>query len=130
VSASAHGPARTAAAYGLEALIARLLVAGLWLAMGLILIGVVLMFATGTDPFDHGAIPPFDLAQIPSEMLALQPAGFLWAGIVLVIALPIGRVVVAGVGFLAAHDRRMALISLLVLLVVLASIGAAIGLGS
>ena len=61
-------------------------------------------------------------------MLALQPAGFLWAGIVLVIALPIGRVVVAGVGFLAARDRRMALISLLVLLVVLASIVAAIGL--
>ena len=59
------------------------------------------MLATGTDPLDHGAIPPFDLAQIPSEMLALQPAGFLWAGIVLIIALPIGRVVVAGVGFLA-----------------------------
>ncbi len=63
-------------------------------------------------------------------MLALQPAGFLWAGIVLIIALPIGRVMVAGVGFLAVHDRRMALISLLVLLVVLASIAAAIGLGS
>ncbi len=130
MSASAQGPGRTGAAYGLEALIARLLVAGLWLAMGLVLVGVVLMLTTGTDPFAHGAIPPFDLAQIPSEMLALQPAGFLWAGIVLVIALPIGRVVVAGVGFLAAHDRRMALISLLVLLVVLASIGAAIGLGS
>ncbi len=88
---------------------------GLWLAMGLILVGVVLMLATGMDPFDHGAVPPFDLAQIPSEMLALQPAGFLWAGIVLIIALPIGRVMVAGVGFLAARDRRMALISLLVL---------------
>jgi uncharacterized membrane protein len=111
-------------------LIARLLIVGLWLAMGFILVGVVLMLATGTDPLDHGPIPPFDPAQIPSEMLALQPAGFLWAGIVLVIALPIGRVVVAGVGFLAAHDRRMALISLFVLLVVLASIVAAIGLGS
>ena len=129
MSASAPGAARAGAAYGLEALIARLLVVGLWLAMGLVLVGVVLMLATGTDPLDHGAIPPFDLAQIPSEMLALQPAGFLWAGIVLIIALPIGRVMVAGVGFLAVHDRRMALISLLVLLVVLASIVAAIGLG-
>jgi uncharacterized membrane protein len=63
-------------------------------------------------------------------MLALQPAGFLWAGIVLIIALPIGRVIVAGVGFLTVHDRRMALISLLVLLVVLASIVAAVGTGS
>ena len=31
-------------------LIARLLVVGLWLAMGLVLVGVVLMLATGTDP--------------------------------------------------------------------------------
>jgi uncharacterized membrane protein len=129
VSAFEPGRARGGAAYGLEALIARLLVVGLWLAMGLVLVGVILMLVTGTDPFAHGAIPPFDLAEIPSEMLALQPAGFLWAGIVLVIALPIGRVMVAGVGFLAVHDRRMALVSLLVLLVVLASIAAAIGVG-
>lgn len=129
MSASGPGSARSGAAYGMEALIARLLIVGLWLAMGLVLVGVALMLATGTDPLDHGAIPPFDLAQIPSEMLALQPAGFLWAGIVLIIALPIGRVIVAGVSFLALHDRRMALISLLVLLVVLASIVAAIGLG-
>ena len=129
MSASAPGSVRTGAAYGMEALIARMLVVGLWLAMGLVLVGVVLMLANGTDPLDHGPIPPFELAQIPSEMLALKPAGFLWAGIVLIIALPIGRVMVAGVGFLAVHDRRMALISLLVLLVVLASILAAIGLG-
>lgn len=130
MSASPTGSAREGTAYGLEVAIGRLLIVGLWLAMGLVLAGVILMLATGTDPLDHGAIPPFDLAQIPSEMLALEPAGFLWAGIVLVIALPIGRVVVAGVGFLAVHDRRMALISVLVLLVVLASIGAAIGLGN
>jgi uncharacterized membrane protein len=130
VSALSPSSAGTGVADGLEALIARLLVVGLWLAMGLILVGVALMLATGTDPLDHGAIPPFDLARIPSEMLALQPAGFLWAGIVLIIALPIGRVVVAGVGFMAVHDRRMALISVLVLLVVLASIVAAIGTGS
>jgi uncharacterized membrane protein len=130
VSAPSAGAAREGAAYGLEVSIGRLLIGGLWVAMGLVLVGVILMLATGTDPLDHGAIPPFDLAEIPSEMLALQPAGFLWAGIVLVIALPIGRVVVAGVGFMAVHDRRMALISVLVLLVVLASIVAAIGLGN
>jgi uncharacterized membrane protein len=130
VSALSPRSAGAGVADGLEALIARILVVGLWLAMGLILVGVALMLSTGTDPLDHGAIPPFDLAQIPSEMLALQPAGFLWAGIVLIIALPIGRVIVAGVGFLTAHDRRMALISLLVLLVVLASIVAAVGTGS
>jgi hypothetical protein len=48
VSAFEPGRARGGAAYGLEALIARLLVVGLWLAMGLVLVGVVLMLATGT----------------------------------------------------------------------------------
>ena len=96
--------------------------------MGLILAGVVLMFATGVDPLAHGEVPPLRPGAILLDILALQPAGFLWAGIVLVIALPIGRVVVAGVGFLAAGDRRLALVSLLVLLVVLVSIIAALGL--
>ena len=125
---TAPAAARGDAAYALEAAVGRLLIVGTWLAMGLILAGVVLMFVTGVDPFAHGEVPPFEPAQIVPDMLALQPAGFLWAGIVLVIALPIGRVVVAGVGFLAAGDRRLALVSLLVFLVVLVSIIAALGL--
>jgi len=80
------------------------------------------MLAAGLDPLDHGAVPPFRLAAIPGEILALDPAGFLWAGIVLIIALPIGRVVVSGLGFLAARDVRMAAISLGVLVVVLVSV--------
>jgi len=109
-------------AYAMEAAVARLLVVGTWLAMGLVLVGVVLMLAAGLDPLDHGAVPPFRLAAIPGEILALDPAGFLWAGIVLIIALPIGRVVVSGLGFLAARDVRMAAISLGVLVVVLVSV--------
>jgi uncharacterized membrane protein len=119
---------RTDAAYALETVVARLLVAGTWLAMGLVLVGVVLMLVTGVDPLAHGAVPPFDVARIPSDIVALRPEGFLWAGIVLIIGLPIGRVIVAGVGFLAAGDRRLALVSLLVFLVVVVSIGAALGL--
>jgi uncharacterized membrane protein len=128
VTAPTAGAPRDAAAFALEAAVGRLLIVGTWLAMGLILAGVVLMFATGVDPFAHGAVPAFDPSQIVPDMLALRPAGFLWAGIVLVIALPIGRVVVAGVGFLAAGDGRLALVSLLVFLVVLVSIIAALGL--
>jgi uncharacterized membrane protein len=122
------GGTRVDAAYALEALVARLLVAGTWLAMALVLAGVVLMLVGGVDPLAHGAIPGFDAARIPADILALRPEGFLWAGIVLIIGLPIGRVVVAGVGFLAAGDRRLALVSLLVFLVVLVSILAALGL--
>jgi uncharacterized membrane protein len=115
-------------AYAMEAVVARLLVVGTWLAMGLVLVGVILMLATGVDPLDHGAVPPFQLTAIPGQMLALEPQGFLWAGIVLIIALPIGRVVVSGLGFLAARDLRMAGISLAVLIVVLVSVVASIAL--
>jgi uncharacterized membrane protein len=113
-------------AYAMEAAVARLLVVGTWLAMGLVLAGVVLMLASGVDPLDHGAIPPFRPAAIPGELLTLDPAGFLWTGVVLIIALPIGRVVVSGLGFLAARDLRMAAISIAVLVVVLVSVSASI----
>ena len=118
------------AAYALEAAIGKLLVAGTWLAMGLVAVGVILMLATGVDPLPNPPrpVPPFSLSSVAADLAALQPAGFLWAGILLVIALPIGRVIVAGVGFVAAKDWRLAMISGLVLLVVLISIGAALGL--
>ena len=112
-------------AYALEALVSKVLVVGTWTAMGLVLAGVLLMLATGVDPMAHGATPPFDLARIPADIAALKPEGFLWAGIALIVALPVGRVVVAGVGFLAAGDRRLALVSLLVFLVVVGSVAAA-----
>ena len=128
MSATSPAPQGGSAAEVLEAAIGRLLIAGTWLAMALVLVGVMLMLMAGVDPLAHGAIPPFDPAQIPAELLALQPVGFLWAGIVIIIALPIGRVVVAGLAFAAARDLRLALVSSLVLLVVLVSIGAAIGL--
>lgn len=116
------------AAVAIEAAIGRLLIGGTYVAIGLVLAGVVGMLMTGVDPLQHGTPPAFELARIPADIVALRPEGFLWAGLVTVLALPIGRVIVSGVGFLAAHDRRLALVSLAVLLVVLASIGAALGL--
>ena len=111
----------------LETTVARLLVAGTYLAMALIVAGVVLLLAAGLDPLTAPA-PPFDLATIPADIAALEPEGFLWLGLVVVLALPLGRVVVSGVGFLVGGDRRLALVSLLVLLVVVGSIAAAVGL--
>lgn len=119
---------RNDTADALEATIGRLLVAGTWLAMALVLVGVLLMLAGGVDPLTRSGIPSFDLSRIPADLAALRPGGFLWAGIALIVTLPVGRVVVAGLGFLAARDGRLALISLLVLLVVVISITAALGL--
>ena len=114
--------ASSEATLAIETQVARLLQVGTYVAIGLVLIGVAGMQLAGIDPLALEEPPPFDLKAIPAEVLALEPIGFLWAGLVLVICLPIGRVIVAGIGFLAAHDRRLALVSLAVLLVVLASI--------
>jgi uncharacterized membrane protein len=61
-------------------------------------------------------------------MLALRPAGFLWAGLTVLVVLPIGRVLVSGAGFLAAGNRRLALVSALVIAVIAVSVVAALGL--
>jgi len=121
-------PSADDAAWRLESIISRLLVAGTYLAMALILAGVLLTLAAGIDPLAHETAPAFELAAIPSQIAAGDPLGFLWLGLVAVLALPLGRVVVAGVGFLAARDLRLALVSLAVLLVVVGSIVAAIRL--
>jgi uncharacterized membrane protein len=111
----------------LESLAARLLTWGTRVAMALILVGVLGMLASGVDPIT-ATTPGFSLAAIPGQLLALQPVGFLWAGLIVLVALPIGRVVVSGAGFLAAGDRRLALVSALVILVIAVSIVAALGL--
>ena len=114
-------------AYRLESRVSRLLVIGTYLAIGIVLVGVVGLLASGVDPLAL-APPPFDLRQIPADIAAGKPEGFLWLGLVAVLALPLGRVIVAGLGFLAARDTRLALVSLAVLLVVTGSILAALGL--
>ena len=127
-AAAAAGATGSEVAFAMEAAIGRLLLAGTWLAMALLAVGIALTLATGVDPLNHGGIPSYSLASLPAAVVALKPEGFLWAGVTLLIALPIGRVIVGGIGFLAARDLRLALVSLLVLLVVLVSVAAAIGL--
>jgi uncharacterized membrane protein len=130
VTAPISATAARQAAYRIEALVARILVVGTYLAVGLILLGVAGMLAQGIDPLAVDTAPAFDLATIPSDIVSLQPAGFIWAGIVVVMTLPIGRVAVAGAGFFAAGERRLALVSVLVILVVALSLIAASQLGA
>ena len=112
----------------IESRIARILIVGTYVAVALVLVGVIAMLAAGIDPLSHGRAPSFDLLRIPADLAAGRPEGFLWAGLGVVLALPLGRVVVSGIGFLAAGDRRLALISLAVLLVVCGSVVVAIRL--
>jgi uncharacterized membrane protein len=110
----------------LEAAIARLLSVGTYASVGLLGLGVLAMIAAGVSPLDPG-FPPLDLARIPSDLVALRPEGFLWLGLLAVIATPAGRVAASLVGYLAGGEVRMAAVSIAILAVIALSIALALG---
>lgn len=113
------GPARegqTARAAGLEGRVAVLLRLGTYVAVWLIMCGVILMLAGGRSPLDPA--PAFDPTRIVDDLIALQPAGFLWLGLLVVLATPAARVAVSVAGFVRAGEPRMAGVAVLVLLVI------------
>jgi uncharacterized membrane protein len=110
----------------LDRTVARLLTWGTYLSVGLLAIGVVLMLTSGVSPFD--AAPAFDPAAIPGQVATLQPVGFLWLGLIVTIATPLARVVASLVGYIAGGERRMAIISVAILVVI--AVGVVIGLAS
>ncbi|MFL5679520.1 MAG: DUF1634 domain-containing protein [Chloroflexota bacterium] len=109
----------------LDLVIARLLTVGTYVSIGLLIVGVALMVATGTSPLAED--PPFDPRRIVSDIVALRPAGFLWLGLVVVIATPSARVFASLVGYLRRGDRVMAVVSVLILCVIALSVALAIG---
>ncbi|KRT63750.1 MAG: hypothetical protein XU10_C0007G0009 [Chloroflexi bacterium CSP1-4] len=85
--------------------VARLLMAGAIASVVLVAAGVVLMLAAGLRPTaDSGPGP--DPASIVADVVGLRPAGLLWAGLLLTVALPTARVALALAGFLRLGDRR------------------------
>ena len=110
----------------LDRQIARVLMIGTYLSVGLVGIGVVLMIASGISPLE--AAPPLDPGRIAGDILAARPAGFLWLGIGAVIATPSLRVAAALAGYLGEGEHSMALISLAILGVIASSVILAIGL--
>ena len=105
---------------GMDGRIARLLRIGTYVAVALIAIGVVLMLATGRSPLD--VAPDFDPARLIADLVGLQPAGFLWLGLIVVLLTPAARVAVSGLGYARVGDRTMALIAGLVLVVILTGV--------
>ena len=106
------GPARP----DIERLIGRVLVWLTYVSVALLVVGVILMFVNGISPLD-GA-PTFDPGAIPRDLPGLHPLGFLWLGLMVVLAAPIARVVLAGIGY--ARDRQwvMVLVALGILAVI------------
>jgi len=109
----------------IEAGVARLLTLGTRLAIGLLAIGSLLLVAAGISPLAEDW-PPLDVAAIPADIAALEPAGFLWLGLLATIATPLLRVGAATLGFAAAGERRMVALGIAVLVVIALAVGAGI----
>ena len=113
--------ARAAAA---EYRIGRLLIAMTYVAVGLLVVGVVLMIADGISTLSGG--PGLDLATLGSQLVALDPAAFLWLGLLAVVAAPIGRVIVAGVAYARQADWLMVAIALGILAIIAIGVASAL----
>ena len=107
-----------------ERTIGRLLIAMTYVSVALMGVGVVLMLADGISPLDQG--PPLDPAEIVAEIIALEPAGFLWLGLLIVIAAPIARVVLAAIAYARDHDRTMVAVSVAILAVLAVAVAVAV----
>jgi uncharacterized membrane protein len=107
----------------LEATIARVLTVGTYLSVGLIAFGTGLLLVQGRSPLD--AAPALDLGRLPADIAGLQPASFLWLGILGVVATPASRVAAALLGYARAGEHRMAIVAALILVVI--AIGVATG---
>lgn len=119
------GPA-TGDAAALERSLARLLTIGTYGAVALLSIGLVLLLAAGLDPLSGG--PPFDAGRLVGDLAASRPAGFLWLGLVVVVATPAVRVAASLIGYLHRGERAMAVVAGLILIVIATSVALAKGL--
>lgn len=117
-----------AASADLEETIARLLMVGTVAGIALLAIGVALMAVNGISP-DAGTFPAFEPGTVVADLVALRPEGFLWAGVVILVATPIARVIGELVTYLVRGDRVLALVALGILGVIGLSVVAALALG-
>ena len=107
--------------------IGRLLIVVTYVAVGLLLVGVLLLIAAGISPLAGG--PRLDLGSLAGDVVALAPSAFLWLGILAVIATPLSRVVAAAIGFAKLGDRLMLGVSLGILAVIGLGVASALAAG-
>ena len=105
----------------LDLTVAAVLNAGTIVAVAILAVGVAAMAITGRSPLES-PFPALDLARLPADIVALRPEGFLWLGLLVVIATPLSRVAASLAGFVRQGERTMVLFSLAILGVVAASV--------
>lgn len=106
-----------------ERRIGRLLIVMTYASVGLLTIGVGLLLGAGISPVAGG--PGLDLSAIGAQLVALDPAGFLWLGLLAVVAAPISRVVLAAVVYLRADDWPMVAVAVGILAIIAIGIATA-----
>jgi uncharacterized membrane protein len=106
-----------------EQRIGRLLIALAYVSVGVLMAGVVLLFGAGISPLAGG--PGLDLPALGGQLARLEPAGFLWLGMLAVIATPVSRVVLAAVTYLREGDWSMVGVALAILAII--AVGVATG---
>lgn len=104
----------------LDRSIARLLTYGTYVSVALLGVGVLVMFARRIAPLAGG--PSFQPELVVDDVVHLRAAGFMWLGLIAVIATPTARVVAALIGFVRRGERTMALVAALILAVITLSI--------
>lgn len=112
----------------IDARIARILEVGTRTAVALLVIGSVLLAVDGTSPLAAGW-PPLDVASLPAGLVALEPAAFLWLGLIVTVATPLARVAASTWSFGRAGEPRMAGLGAAVLVVIALAIVAGLAAG-
>ena len=116
-------PAAAGPTGSLEVAVAHVLQLGTYAAVALVAVGTLLLIAGGHSPLEGG--PPLTVDGILGDIAALQPAGFLWLGILGVLATPALRVLRALLGFARRGERGMVGTSVAVLVVI--AVGVVVG---
>ena len=119
----ATGPPPGPEVGSLEVALAHVLQLGTYVSIALVAAGCALLLGTGHSPTEGG--PPLSVAHLPGDVIALRPAGFLWLGILGILATPGLRVVRALLGFARREETGMALTSAAVLVVI--AVGVIVG---
>lgn len=111
----------------LEASLARVLQVGTYLSLALVATGAAVLLLAGGSPLE-GA-PLLDLGRLPADLAAGRPEGFLWLGVLGVIATPALRVIGALIGFVRGGEWRMAAVAVGIVVVVCLGIAAGLVTG-
>ncbi|MEO5885249.1 MAG: DUF1634 domain-containing protein [Candidatus Limnocylindrales bacterium] len=107
-----------------ERVIGRLLIMVTYLAVALLVVGVIAMIVAGISPLDPP--PVVDLARILAAAGDLRAEGLLWLGLIVVMVTPILRVLVAALAYGRGGEWRMVAISIAILVVIAVGVATAL----